>query len=169
MAGTIHVGGAERLDYEDWRHALAHASARAVEPDHRDLIRLARRVEKSLGRYQTRAERRRRRMRASADEDRCPTKRPAWRAVVDAGLTVNGCPPDLHIRSPPPVVDWVNKVRECRPTASKPPAGATLDSYSKRYNARFSCPDRPAHCPSNQSLIGIRAADTLRHFIHVTY
>ena len=61
LAGTTHVDGSERMDYEDWRHALAHASARGADPDHRDLIRLARRVEKSLGRYQTRDEQRRRR------------------------------------------------------------------------------------------------------------
>ena len=61
LAGAIHMDGTERFDYEDWRHALAHASARGVEPDRRDLIRLARRVEKSHGRYETRAERRRRR------------------------------------------------------------------------------------------------------------
>ena len=46
--------------YEDWRHDLAHASARGVTADRRDLIRLARRTERAAGTYVTRAERRRR-------------------------------------------------------------------------------------------------------------
>ena len=50
----------EQMPYEDWRRDLAHVSARRVNEDQRDLIPLARRVEKSLGRYLTRAKRRRR-------------------------------------------------------------------------------------------------------------
>ena len=57
----------ERLSYEDWRHELAHGSARGLGPDQRDLIRLARRVEKSLGQYLTRAERRRRQQAGDPD------------------------------------------------------------------------------------------------------
>ena len=54
--------------YEDWRHDLAHASARGVTADRRDLIRLARRVEKSIGQYRTRAERRRRQQEGESDD-----------------------------------------------------------------------------------------------------
>ena len=50
----------ERLDYPAWRLELAYLPARGVREDQRDLIRLARRVERSIGRYETRAERRRR-------------------------------------------------------------------------------------------------------------
>ena len=50
----------EHLDYPAWRLKLAHLPARRVTDEQRDLIRLARRVETSLGRYLTRAERRRR-------------------------------------------------------------------------------------------------------------
>ena len=50
----------ERLDYQAWRLELAHSSGRGVKGSRRDLIGLARRVEKETGRYVTRAERRRR-------------------------------------------------------------------------------------------------------------
>ena len=54
------LSASEQMAYKDWRLELAHVPARRVTDDQRDLIRLARRVEKSLGRYLTRAERRRR-------------------------------------------------------------------------------------------------------------
>ena len=61
------LADAEAPAYESWRHELAHASARGVTADRRDLIRLARRVEKSIGQYLTRAERRRRQQAGESD------------------------------------------------------------------------------------------------------
>ena len=57
----------EPMPYDQWRHELAHVSARKVKPDLRDLIRLARRLEKSLGTYMTRRERRRRQQAGEPD------------------------------------------------------------------------------------------------------
>ena len=61
------LADADAPAYEDWRHDLAHSSARGVTADRRDLIRLARRVERAAGTYVTRAERRRRQQEGESD------------------------------------------------------------------------------------------------------
>ncbi len=67
----------ERLPFEAWRNQTAHTSARGHKADRRDIIRLARRVEKQMGTYRTRAERRRRRREEqAAAESATPTTRP---------------------------------------------------------------------------------------------
>ena len=90
---TAWAADESEREYEDWRLELAHVSARGVDPDHRDLVRLARRVEKELGRYQTRAERRRRRQQEKA-------ARPQHSHLPGVGSVVEGLAEELEFENP---------------------------------------------------------------------